>query len=516
VNDYGKNYGRRADELGCDGMINKNKAPHVAAIIVTWNKKEFVTRLLEQLGTINYPPDKLSVTVVDNNSSDGTVDVIRSSFPWVRLIQNPSNLGGTGGFNCGMKRVLEEKPESKYLWLLDNDVLVDRNALSSLVAVLEKHTDAAICGSRIMDVDNTEELIEVGAFIDHKIGIIRRNMPANENETVGDFDTIFEVDYVAACSLLARIDDVKQVGLWHDHFFIYWDDMEWGARFNSFGYKVLAANGSIVYHPSWAGRIADSSVIWRSYYRTRNSLWFYNNYLNGIRRRLTIILMITRFIAHAFAACLSVRSGVSQAFLEGIGDFFSGRYGKKEFQMPETDIQRYLEKEDKKNLCLFLSGLEVWGDVRRFMDNLKKTCSELSTVAVVPKTLESKYEKILGKSNIIGYTQLKNGSIPLTDKWKIICFIRKRPWEFLLTSSVVSRILVVWGRDVIRMNFEDERVMGIERMRFRELLVIPFFYLLFFLKVLFFLPKKDMTWIENLEKRTRRRFKPQFTKISSR
>ena len=184
--------------------------------------------------------------------------------------------------------------------------------------------------------------------------------------------------------------------------------------------------------------------------------------------------------------------------------------------MPETDIQRYLEKEDKINLCLFLSGLEVWGDVRRFMDNLKKTCSELSTVAVVTKTLKSKCEKVFGKSNIIGYTQLKNGSIPLTDKWKTIRFIRKRPWEFLLTSSVVSRILVVWGRDVIKMNFEDERVMGIERMSFRELLVIPFFYLLFVLKVLFSLPQKDMAWIENLEKRTKRRFKPQFIKPTSR
>lgn len=491
-------------------MINKNKAPHVAAIIVTWNKKEFVTRLLEQLRTIKYPRDKLSVTVVDNNSSDGTVDVVSSSFPWVRLIQNPSNLGGTGGFNCGMKRVLEEQPQSKYLWLLDNDVLVDRNALSSLVAVLEQHTDAAICGSRIMDVDNTDELIEVGAFIDRKMGIIRRNMPVNE--TVGDSGAIFEVDYVAACSLLARIDDVKQVGLWHDHFFIYWDDMEWGARFNSFGYKVLAANASIVYHPSWAGRIADSSAIWRSYYRTRNSLWFYNNYLNGIRRRLTIMFMITRFITHAFASCVSVRSGVSQAFLEGIGDFFRGRYGKKEFQMPETDIQRYLAKEDKKNLCLFLSGLEVWDDVRRFMDNLKKTCSELSIVAVVPKTLKSKCEKVFGKSNIIGYTKLKNGSIPLTDKWKIIRFIRKRPWEFLITSSVVSRIVAVSGRDVIRMNFEDGRVMDIGRMKVKELLLIPFSHLFFVLKVLLFLPQKDLDWIESIEKKRRRRFKPQFTK----
>ena len=180
--------------------------------------------------------------------------------------------------------------------------------------------------------------------------------------------------------------------------------------------------------------------------------------------------------------------------------------------MPETDIQRYLSKEDKKNICIFLSGLEVWGDVRRFMDNLKKRCSGLSTVAVVPKTLKSKCEKIFGKTNVISYSKLKNGSIRLTDKWKIIRFIRKRPWEFLLTSSVVSKITTVWGKDVIRMNFENGRVMDIGRMKFKELLLIPFSYLLFVLKVLFYLPQKDLDWIESIEKKRRRRFKPRFTK----
>ena len=113
------------------------EAPIVQVIIVTWNKEKDVTRLLEQLEHINYPENKYEVTVVDNSSSDNTVQSIESGYPSVHLIRNHENLGGAGGFNTGMRWALENRPESKYMWLLDNDVLVDRNALSELVAVME-------------------------------------------------------------------------------------------------------------------------------------------------------------------------------------------------------------------------------------------------------------------------------------------------------------------------------------------------------------------------------------------
>ena len=164
------------------------QAPKVSAVIVTWNKEKDVVRLLDQLSDIDYPDDKYETVVVDNHSSDNTVQVIESRHPSVKLIENERNLGGAGGFNTGMRWVLENRAESKYLWLLDNDVLVDSNALSELVAVMERTPKAAMCGSKVMNIAKPSEIIEAGAFLDYNFGRTRSNKPQD------DHDSIYQVD----------------------------------------------------------------------------------------------------------------------------------------------------------------------------------------------------------------------------------------------------------------------------------------------------------------------------------
>ncbi|MFA5719308.1 MAG: glycosyltransferase, partial [Desulfobulbaceae bacterium] len=123
-------------------------SPTVLVIIVTWNKKAYVVDLLQSLQRLSYPAERLDVVVVDNASSDGTAEVLNRDFPGVHVIENSENLGGTGGFNTGLRYAFAQ-PEGKYdyLWLLDNDVQVHRNALTELVTLLESEQDAAVAGS---------------------------------------------------------------------------------------------------------------------------------------------------------------------------------------------------------------------------------------------------------------------------------------------------------------------------------------------------------------------------------
>ena len=90
--------------------------PKVAIVIVTWNKKSYVMGLLQSLRDIDY--DNHDIIVVDNASTDDTCRAIREQFPQVNLIVNSENLGGTGGFNTGLRYVLR-KGGYKYTWLLD-------------------------------------------------------------------------------------------------------------------------------------------------------------------------------------------------------------------------------------------------------------------------------------------------------------------------------------------------------------------------------------------------------------
>jgi len=75
-------------------MVTEVEAPMVEAIIVTWNKRDYVTRLLKRLKDIDYPAKRLGITVVDNHSTDGTIQKIEAFYPSVNLIKNRENLGG--------------------------------------------------------------------------------------------------------------------------------------------------------------------------------------------------------------------------------------------------------------------------------------------------------------------------------------------------------------------------------------------------------------------------------------
>lgn len=451
--------------------MNKHTATAVA-VIVTWNKKKDVLNLLGQLQNISYPLNSLEIVVVDNCSSDGTVSAIRSAFPRVQILENPENLGGAGGFNAGMRWSLENRPAADYLWLLDNDVQLDEHALTVLVSVMEARPDAAVCGSRIMNSENRGELIEIGAFIDYRFGDIRRNMPGEKD--LENPDAVFEVDYVAACSLLARTNHVRKLGLWHEKFFIYWDDMEWGARFNAAGYKVLASNASVVYHPSWAGRNADNSAIWRNYYRVRNALWFFSTYTRGMRRRWLMSCMILRYMKSAAVACIRRQSGLSKAFIRGIEDFFIDSFGKKAFDMPHDRLENWLKHHNHARICVFIADYRIGEAARAFISDLKKKYPEIKFLAIVPER-DSRKWKNTNPEAVITYSRLKNGSISWANKYKIMKFMGTEAWDLLLTSRDVPKMGIVMGKPIARIAFETGKTLSsIENMSIKALCRIPF------------------------------------------
>lgn len=464
------------------------ETPMVYAVVVTWNKKKDVLKLLEQLGRITYPLEKLGIIVVDNNSTDGTAEAVESLYPSVELIRNRENLGGSGGFNTGMKWALKKGRDCEYLWLLDNDVLVHPDALKALVAVMKKNSSAGLCGSKILNIDNHDDLIEIGAFIDYRIGDISRNIP--DKKELADPDSVFEVDYVAACSLLARMEFVRKLGLWDDRLFIYWDDMEWGARFNTAGYKVLASNASIVYHPSWEGRTFYHSAIWRYYYRVRNALWFFNNYCTGIGRRILLVRLILRFMRFAMEDGIRSYSLLSRSFMRGVDDFFIDSFGKKQFRIPANDLEKHIDGKKIRNISAFIHDSETADTARDFVCDLKKKFTRLKVLAVIPDKDEAKWKGISDDLDIITYTCTKsgNGCITIRDKFKIFKFLAGRSWDLLLTSLVVPRIGSIWGKYVARVNFTKGLTVAIEKVNFKDLCCIPLLTLFYLIRVVVYPP----------------------------
>ena len=335
-------------ESGCEGGdVSEAK---VLVIIVTYNKKEYVGNLLTSLLQIDYK--NYDVVVVDNASTDGTVEHLTAHFPGVKLIRNNENTGGSGGFNTGLNYAfgMDDYP---YYWLLDNDVEVSKEALTELVRVLDEHRDIAVAGSQMCQLDNPEVTNEIGAYVDlHNGGLIlNRHLTRRRNNSTG----IFYVDYVAAASMLVRADIAKKAGLWED-FFIHFDDVDWCLRIKEMGHKVAGVADSVIWHLS----AAEKPITWQQYYDVRNMLFLLDKHA-GTK---AVARFGRRKCLQALYTELRGMTPLAEIILDAIDDFHSDRKGKKTFHFPEH-IDDAVLKSNHPAERVFICQNE-WTDLRQF------------------------------------------------------------------------------------------------------------------------------------------------------
>lgn len=291
--------------------------PKVLTIIVTYDKKEYVSNLLKSLKEVNFK--NYDVIVVDNASTDGTADYIEEHFPHVSVIRNSVNGGGSAGFNTGLSYAFK-KYGYEYYWLLDNDVIVSKDTLEKLVEVLDKDNEIAIAGSQMCQLDNPRVTNEIGAFVDLRMGclVLNRHLTRRRNNTTG----IFDVDYVAGASMLVRANVAKRAGCWED-FFIHFDDVDWCLRIKKMGYRVVGVADSVIWHLS----AMEKPITWALYYDVRNMLFLLEKHAS----KKDVKRFLRRQCLHAVRLELKGLTPLAELVLDAIRDFLTGKKGKKIF-----------------------------------------------------------------------------------------------------------------------------------------------------------------------------------------
>lgn len=300
----------------------------ITAVIVNWNRKNDVIRLLDTVSRLNYPLTK--VVVVDNASTDDSVSAIRCHPLDVILIENPINLGGTGGFNSGIRYALDNL-EQDYIWLIDNDATVDPNALSALVYVMEQDTSIAVAGSKILNAHDPNYIVETGAYLDWRTASVQpvnRNVLNSEN-----LPSVIDVEYVAICSALLRISAINIIGLMDERYFLLWDDMDWGISFKMAGFRVVAVNNSIIYHPPFTEK---RSLAVDNYYGIRNSLLTVSKRSKGIPRCWAVLTICRRASRIFCLAGLDAQTYAKHLILQAMVDFLFNRWGKLSFRASQV------------------------------------------------------------------------------------------------------------------------------------------------------------------------------------
>jgi N-acetylglucosaminyl-diphospho-decaprenol L-rhamnosyltransferase len=218
--------------------------PDVSVVVVTWNARDHIERCLESV-------HDRDVIVVDNGSTDGTVEFVRARFPHVRLIEQ-GNVGMGGGNNTGMRAA-----EGRYFFLLNSDAWVEGDGLDVLLAFADEHPDAAVVGPKLQNLDGSLQRSVRGAptlwRLSTEYFFIRKLAPRTTLLNplyVGGFDhdAVREVDWLSGAALLVRREAADAVGLFDEAFFMFSEEADWQARFREAGWTVWFQPDAVVTH----------------------------------------------------------------------------------------------------------------------------------------------------------------------------------------------------------------------------------------------------------------------------
>ena len=210
-------------------------------IIPNYNGLCFLQNCLHSLSTLDFYNDSYETIVVDNGSTDSSVLFINENFPEVKIVQHPSNQGFGKAVNSGIKT-----SRGKYVVLLNNDTIVDKNWLKELVKTAESDEKIGIVGSKLLFLDEKDVINNAGSYI---------SFPTGDGGDIGygqidrgQYDFQRRVSAVCGASMLIKRNLIKKIGALDADFFLYYEDTDFCWRARLHGREIIFNPHSIVYH----------------------------------------------------------------------------------------------------------------------------------------------------------------------------------------------------------------------------------------------------------------------------
>ncbi len=349
----------------------------IGIVICNYNKEDYIINCIQSVLSSSF--SDFDVFVVDNASTDNSVSYIKEKFgDAVNLLINTENLGGSGGFNRGLREVM--KYNYQYIMLMDNDIVADKNAIEELARFLDENPKVGMVGSKVYFMDYPDRIWGYGGNID-----FNEYLQKDQYKNCTDSDSIPEItycDYVAACSLMVRAEAIKKVGLMPEENFIYWDDMEWGYRFNQAGYLVAVYGKSKIWHKA-GGRNAENTFI--HYYMWRNRLRFFLKILPVEKREHFATTILSEMFRMIYSVNLKKEFNIVQTLMYALDDAVHGVSGKaaeyKILPRPAVENRVQYVLQDSPNVIIkFNNDFEGLGNIIRNIKSFATGCS--ITIAV--------------------------------------------------------------------------------------------------------------------------------------
>jgi len=280
----------------------------VSIVILNYNGKNYTIKLLDSIrANVN---EDVEVIVVDNGSSDGSIRAIKEQHPWVNLISLQKNFGFSKANNIGVRVA-----RGSYVLVLNNDTLIEKGAIESLLKFMEENPDVGIVQPILIDYKNHDVIGNAGEFIDIFGHQVSRGAGLKNN---GQYSTS-PIFYAIGAAMFMKRNLFLKLGGFDEDYFMWFEDLDlcWRAWLN--GYKVALCPSAIVYHYGSATNPYAFTSFLKAYHHTKNHILTLLKNCSAIHiLSVTPILFIEYsllFIEYVFKCKLDNVKGIIQGFL---------------------------------------------------------------------------------------------------------------------------------------------------------------------------------------------------------
>lgn len=223
----------------------------LSIVIVNWNAGHLLKDCLQSIYR-NIIKINCEIFVVDNASTDGSLEMVRKEFPQVKLIENKSNLGFAKANNQAIN-----KSKGMYILLLNPDTIVQKDTFHNMLEFMNTHPEAGVVGSKVLYADGSLQLscghfpsLQTEFFHSTLLEEIFSKSPlmGNFRMTNWDHNSVKEVDWVSGSCLLVRKAAITDIGLLDEAIFMYAEDIDWCYRIKNAAWKTYYLPQSKIIH----------------------------------------------------------------------------------------------------------------------------------------------------------------------------------------------------------------------------------------------------------------------------
>lgn len=271
--------------------------PLVSLITVNYNTPEVTADLLRSLALLDYP--NWEIIVVDNASPQHSSAYLKKEFPFITHVSTPVNLGFAGGNNVGLQFATGE-----YAFFINNDTEVTPTLISTMVAYMQAHPECGVACPKIKYFHTPDTIQYAGAIGLHPL-TSRSSDIGYLAKDLGQFNDTRPTDLPNGAAMMMPMALIKQVGDMSEMFFLYYEELDWAARFKKAGYATHFVGTAEIYHKESVSTGKNSAF--KTFYLYRNRLLYVRRNYHGIKR----------LIASAFFICVSTTVHIAKHIAKG-------------------------------------------------------------------------------------------------------------------------------------------------------------------------------------------------------